>query len=384
MHIIAMVSVAIGLTVMIVSFLVLKGFQETVKDKIFGFSGHLVVTKFTLNNSVEEAPMDYNIELFNHPERYPAVRHVQEYAHKTGLIKTDQEVLGVVLKGVGRSYDTVAFADNLVEGTFPALPDSGYSSEVLLSRIISSKLKTKVGDRILVHFFQDPPRSRRLTVSGIYETNLSEYYDSRVIIGDIRLIQRLNDWADSIAGGLEVFATDAERIDEAGVGIGQRIDYDLNIERVSDRYIQVFEWLHLLSRQVNLLLAIILGVICLNMISIVLILVMERTQMVGILKALGGTDSFVRSIFIYSGMNLVLRGMVAGNVLGLGLCYLQQRFEIMTLNAADYYMSVVPVSWHWEIVLLLNLITFLMVSVVLLLPTMIIARINPIKAIRFD
>ena len=177
---------------------------------------------------------------------------------------------------------------------------------------------------------------------------------------------------------------DASHIEDAGMGIGERIDFDLNIERVSDRYIQVFEWLHLLSRQVNILLAIILGVICLNMISIVLILVMERTQIVGILKALGVTDSFIRSIFMHSGMNLVLRGLIFGNVLGLGLCYLQYRFEIVTLNAADYYMSVVPISWHWEIVLLLNLLTFGLVTAVLLLPTMIVARISPIKAIRFD
>lgn len=333
---------------------------------------------------MEEAPMDYNIDLFNHPENYPYVKHVQEYAHKTGLIKTDEEVLGVVVKGIGKSYDVDGFQENIVEGKFINLPDSGYSNEMMLSKIIASKLNAKVGDDIIIHFFQDPPRTRRLKVSGIYETNLSEYFDSRVVIGDIRLIQRLNDWADSIAGGIEVYATDLYHVDEAGMEIAQRIDYDLNIERVSDKYMQVFEWLHLLSRQVNILLAIILIVICVNMISIVLILVMERTQMIGMLKALGGTDSFIQSIFMYSGVNLVIKGLIFGNIFGLGLCYIQYRFKIVTLNAADYYMSVVPISWHWEIVLLLNLLTFVVVSLVLLLPTMIIARINPIKAIRFD
>lgn len=369
---------------MIIAFLILKGFQETVENKIYGFSGHLVVTKFSLNNSMEEAPMDYNINLFNHPEDFPYVKRVQEYAHKTGLIKTEDEVLGVVVKGVGKSYDIAAFQENMVEGKFIDFPDSGYSHDIMLSKTIAAKLNSKVGDDIIIHFFQDPPRTRKLKVSGIYETNLSEYFDSRVIIGDIRMIQRLNDWADSIAGGLEVYAQDVDHIDAAGLAIGERIDYDLSIERVSDKYMQVFEWLHLLSRQVNILLVIILIVICVNMISIVLILVMERTQMIGILKALGSSDSFIRSIFIYSGMRLILRGLFFGNTIGLGLCYLQYRFKIVTLNAADYYMSVVPISWHWEIVILLNLLTFVVVTIILLLPTMIIARINPIKAIKFD
>lgn len=369
---------------MVVSFLILKGFQETVENKIFGFSGHLLVTRFSMNNSLEETPMDYNIPLFRHPESFPFVGHVQEYAHKAGMIKTDEDVLGVFLKGVGQSFDTASFKENLIEGRFIHLPDSGYANEVVLSKVIATKLRAEIGDNLVIHFFQDPPRFRRLKVTGIYETNLSEYFDSRVVISDIRIIQRLNDWADSISGGLEIFAADASLIDEAGMGIGERLDYDLNIERVSDRYLQVFEWLQLVSRQVNILLVIILIVVCINMISIILILVMERTQMIGMLKALGGTDSFIRSIFLFNGMSLIIKGLLFGNLLGLGLCWLQYKFQIITLNAQDYYMSVVPISWHWDIVILLNLLTFAVVSLVLFLPTMIITRISPIKAIRFD
>jgi lipoprotein-releasing system permease protein len=383
-HKIAIGSIGVGLGALIVSFLILKGFQETVQNKIYGFSGHLLVTKFTMNNSLEEAPMNFNIDFYNHYEDFPYVAHVQEYAHKTGLIKTDDDVLGVVLKGVGKSFDANFFKENIVEGSFINLPDSGYSNEVMLSKVISGKLRAKVGDKLIIHFFQDPPRYRRLDVVGIYETNLSEYFDSRFIIGDIRLIQRLEGWADSICGGLEVFATDVDHIDAAGRGIGETIDYDLNIERVSDRYMQVFEWLDLVSRQVNILLVIILLVVCINMVSIILILVMERTQMIGMLKALGAADAFVQRIFVHRGISLILKGLLFGNLLGIGLCYLQYRFEIIKLNAADYYMSVVPISWHWEIVLLLNVLTFTVVTVILLLPTMIITRINPIKAIRFD
>jgi lipoprotein-releasing system permease protein len=204
------------------------------------------------------------------------------------------------------------------------------------------------------------------------------------VIGDIGLIARLNDWADSVAGGLEVFLKDVNHIDEAGQAMAETIDYDLNIEPISGKYIQVFEWLHLLSRQVNILLMIILVVVCVNMISIIMILVMERTQMIGMLKALGANNKLIRTIFVYNGINLIVKGLLFGNALGLALCYIQYKFKLIKLNPEDYYMSFVPISWHWEIVIVLNLITFLVVTVVLLLPTAIISRITPIKAIRFD
>lgn len=382
-HTIAIFSVAIGLAAAIVSFLIMKGFQETVKNKIYSFSGHLVITQFTMNNSPEERPMNYRIDIYNQQKQFPFIHHIQEYAHKAGLVKTEDEVVGVVIKGIGKSFDQQSFNENMVAGRFINFPDSGYANEIVLSKTIANVLQADVGDDIIIHFFQNPPRFRKLEVVGIYETNLTEYYDSRIILGDLRLIQRLNDWNDSIAGGLEVFVKDAE-IDDVGVAIGEMMDYDLNIERVSDRYMQVFEWLDLLSRQVNIFLVIILTVVCVNMISIVLILVMERTQMIGMLKALGARDGFIRSIFFYNGVNLIVKGLLLGNLLGLGLCFLQYKFQIIKLNPKDYYMSFVPISWHWEIVLMLNLLTLAVVSIVLFLPTMAISRINPIKAIRFD
>lgn len=328
--------------------------------------------------------MDLNIELYTNPSSFPSVVHVQEYAHKTGLIKTEDEVFGVVIKGIGKTFDEKAFKQNMVAGKFISFPDSGYSHEIVLSKIIAEKLKAKIGDDLIVHFFQNPPRFRKLSVAGIYETNLSEYFDSRVIIGDIGLIQRLNDWPDSVAGGLEVYVKDPDLQEEASVEIGEMMDYDLNVQPISERYMQIFEWLHLLSRQVNILLIIILIVVCVNMISIVLILVMERTQMIGMLKAVGANNALVRSIFVYSGVNLVVKGLVLGNFLGLGICFLQYQFKIIKLNPHDYYMDFVPIAWNWEIVALLNLLMLAIVSVVLLLPTMIISRINPIKAIKFD
>jgi lipoprotein-releasing system permease protein len=362
----------------------MKGFQETVQNKIYGFSSHLIVTKFTMNNSMEEQPFSYNLDIYNHAEQFGVIDHIQEFSHKAGLIKTDNEVLGVVFKGVGKSFDLQRFRKNMIAGEFIHFPDSGYSREVVLSEIISRKIDAKVGDDIVIHFFQNPPRFRKLKVAGIYETNLSEYFDDKIILGDIRMVQRLSGSADSIAGGLEIYVKDVNKVDEALTTIGDSMDYDLYLEKVSDKYIQVFEWLNLLSRQVNILLGIILTVVCVNMISVILILVMERTQMIGLLKAMGAQDRLIQSVFIYNGVSLIAKGLVYGNVIGLGLCYLQDTFKFIGLNPHNYYMDYVPIGWNWQIVIFLNLSVFVVVTLVLLLPTAIVTRISPIKAIRFD
>lgn len=432
-HKIAVASIAIGLAAAIVSFLIMQGFQSEVKNRIYGFSNHLLITKFTMSNAVEEQPFEYEIDLYTQPEKFPFVKHVQEYSHKAGLIKADEEVLGVVFKGVGAGYDVTRFQDNLLEGTFIDFPDSTYSNQVLLSRIIADKINAQVGDEVVVHFFQNPPRFRKLKVSGIYETNLSDYFDSKVVIGDIRLVQRLNDWASTQAGGLEVqldlsyyhelelrqkdfghylarveeriignpevdyellalagavlnykFDFDRAALEESARQIGEAMDYDLFLETVRDKYIQVFEWLDLIKRQVKILLVVILVVVCVNMISVILILVMERTPMVGILKAMGAQDRLIRSVFLYNGMSLIAKGLLLGNGIGLSLCFLQDYFKVIKLNPHDYYMECVPVQWDWVTVIFLNGLVFTTVVVVLLLPTRFITRINPIQAIRFD
>ena len=384
-HRIAVASIGIGLAACIVSFLVMLGFQETVKNKIYGFTGHLLITRFTMSNAMEEQPMNFHVKVYDDPKQFPYVTHVQEYAHKGGLIKTStDEVLGVFVKGVGPRFDTDAFGVNMVEGRFIDFPDSAQAGQVVVSRTIADKLNASVGDDVIVHFFQKPPRFRRLKITGIYETNLSEYFDGRFIICDIRMIQRLNDWSDSIAGGLEVFVNQEAQAEAVQEEIGESMDFDLSIELVKDKFMQVFEWLNLVRRQVNILLAIILVVVCVNMISIVLILVMERTQMIGMLKAMGARNGFIRSIFVFNGVNLIFKGLLLGNVLGLAACFIQWKFHLVKLNPHDYYMSYVPIGWHWDVVLVLNLVTFAVVTVVLLVPTMVISRISPIKSIRFD
>lgn len=431
-HTIAVTTIAIGLAAAIVSFLIMQGFQTAVKRKIYAFSNHLVITKFTMNNAVEEQPFNFHIGLYEHPARFPFVKNVQEYSHKAGLIKTEGEVLGIIFKGVGRGASNFAespeyFKENMVEGRFIRFNDSTYSREVVMSRVIANKIDVKVGDDIILHFFQNPPRFRKLKIVGLYETNLSDYFDGKVLIGDLRMVQQLNGWSANEAGGLEVtldmnqfgafdlwskglpfnkkeipaerdtlffaeempssvFSFDYDRaaLDNARITIANSMDYDLNVESVRDRFIQVFEWLDLVKRQVKILLVIILIVISVNMISVILILVMERVPMVGVLKALGATNQTVRSVFMYSGMSLIARGLLWGNFIGLGLCWVQDQFKIMKLNPHDYYVSYVPIEWSVWTVILLNLIIFGIVSFVLLLPAHWMVKISPVKAIRFD
>lgn len=428
-HKVAVITISIGLGAAIVSFLVMNGFQSTVKNKIYSFSSHMLIRNIASSSMLEERPFFFNtIDLVQHPEHYPMVSHVQEYAHKPGIIKTEDELMGIAFKGVSKSFDVNAFKEHLVEGEFIHLSDSATSLDVVLSRIIADKINAKVGDDVIVHFFQNPPRFRRLKVAGIYETNLSEYYDSKVIIGDLRLVQQLNGWADGVAGGVEVFI-DFDKFDKRELHslymddamdyiwasdwnlwdkliesynawssydfeemaleethriIGEAMDYDHKIDQTNYTFAPVFQWLGLIQRQVVLLLVIILAVVCVNMVSVVLILVMERTQMIGMLKALGARNGLVRSVFVYNGVNLILRGLFFGNLLGLGLCFLQYKYRIMKLNAHDYYMAFVPIDWSLDTVLLLNLLVVSVVTLVLLIPTAITTRINPIKAIRFD
>jgi lipoprotein-releasing system permease protein len=383
-HKIAVVSIAVGLAAAIVSFLIMLGFQETVKHKIYSFSGDLIITKYTLNNSTEEQPFNFNINLYNHYQTFGFIDHIQEYFQKPGLIKTDDDILGVVFKGVGKSFDVERFSENLTRGRFIQFSDSSYAKEVVLSETIADKLNVAIGDNIVIHFFQNPPRLRKLKVVGLYETNLSDYFDGKVVIGDIRMVQRLNDMSDSTAGGLQVYLKDNHAVDEAETRINESLDYNLLVEKISEKYLPVFEWLGLLGRQVNILLAIILTVVCVNMISVMLILVMERTQMIGVLKAVGAGNRLIRSVFVYNGINLILKGLLLGNALGLGLCLIQYKFHFIRLNAHDYYMSYVPIGWDWTIVVVLNVLVFAVVTGVLLLPTAIVSRIYPIKAIRFD
>lgn len=382
-HNIAIASIAIGLAIMIVSFLILKGFQHNIEEKIISFGGHMQVTKFTLSQSYEEDPVSKNIPLLHDASRFPYIKHIQEYANKVGMLKANNEVMGIVLKGVSNTFDTVNFLPNVIKGNYPDLSTQKISNEVMISQNVADKLNLEVGSKPLLYFIQNPPRVRKVSVSGIYETGMEDF-DEKIILGDIRLVQRINNWPDSLVGGLEVFVDNFDHIDQYAEDMDGEVGYDLYIEKISDRYAEIFDWLSLLNRNVVIFLTLTLFVACFNMISILLILIMERTHMIGVFKALGAMNRMIRRIFVFSGMRLIAMGLIIGDIIGIAFGFVQSKFQLIPLDPKNYYMDAVPIEWNWQLIILLNVLTFVLVSLVLVVPTMIISRISPIRSIRFD
>ena len=380
---IAVVSIGLGLAVLIVAFMVLYGFKTEIKNKIYSFSGHLIINKYSLSTSFEETSILLSDTLINQIESYEQTARYQPYAMKAGLLKTDEEVQGVIIKGVDNRFDTVGFGKQIIEGKFPDLLGEKYSTEVALSKKISDYLRLGIGDDVLVYFVQNPPRYRKLQVVGIYETGLEEF-DEKIIMGDLELIRRINSWKENQVGGVEVFVNDLTRLEEAETHLFNTLDIGLYVDKVTDKYVQIFDWLNLLNRNVVVLLTIILFVAGTSIISILLILIMERTQMIGLMKSIGAKNQLIRSIFIWNGIRLILRGLVWGDVVGIGIGALQYFFKIIPLDPSNYYMTHVPIEFDFVTILGLNLLVLTLIGLTLLIPVMIVSRVQPVKAIRFD
>lgn len=376
---------------MIISFSILEGFRSKIQGKIFSFGSHLQVTKHDLARSYTEAPLTINSELYQHSEKIPEVAHIQGVSHNLGLLKNrnNEEFTGAIFKGVSSDFDTSRFKQNLIDGQFIKFSKStegegpAWSNEILVSKRISNKLEIAVGDKVYMFFIKKDVLTRPLIVKGIYETGLEEF-DELIIIGDIRLNQNLNQWGDSLVGGYEIFVKDFKNLDVAFEKVFDAMDSEMQVEKISDRYIQIFDWLTLLDQNVVIFLFLILFVACFNMVSTLLIMIMERTNMIGLLKALGATNRQIQTIFLYNGLIIIVKGMVIGNIIGLGFCALQYYTNIIPLDPENYYMNTVPVEWNWLVIGGLNVLTFLLIGLVLIIPILVISNIKPIKAIKFD
>lgn len=380
---IAISSVAIGLAIMLMSILILGGFKQQIADKIYSFTGHLQVSKYTLSNSLESSPTTTNTDFYHNWQDLDYIKSVQAFAYKAGLLKANDAVEGVIIKGVGVDFDTASFSKNMVEGTFPNFTEEEYTTDVVISEKLAKLLQIEVKDKLLMYFVQNPPRYRQLTITGIFQTGLEEF-DERIIIGDVGMIQRLNDWEPDQVGGYEIFLKQGTDIDEAEAEIFDKVNSDQFVNNSKQKYNQYFEWLDLLNQNVRVFLGLILFVACFNMAAVLFILIMERTNMIGLLKAVGADNGLIRRIFYFSGIRLTLKGLLYGNVLALGLAALQYHFQIIPLDAENYYMSYVPILWDVKSILLINLAVLILVGVALTLPTFLVTRLKPIKAIRFD
>ncbi|SNR61483.1 ABC transporter permease [Hymenobacter mucosus] len=379
---IAIISIAMGLAVMVVSFAILEGFRNEIQSKIFSFGSHLQISKYDTNNSLEVEPIG-EPQLIQELKRNPQVKSFQPFARKTAIIKTKDEVLGVVLKGIDEKNGQSLMRKNLVEGKFLSFPDSSASNDVLVSRKVADKLRLKPGDNAQFYFIQNPPRVRRFTVRGIYQTGLDEF-DEVYVIGDIRQVRDLAGWPDSLVGGMEVTLKDFRRLDIVADNLYENLRYDLKLDKITEQYAQLFDWLQLLNRNVVIFLLLIIFVATFNMVATIFIMILERTNMIGVLKAIGATDNQIRSMFFFRGLSLTMRGMLYGNIVGLGFCAIQYFFHPIPLDPENYYMDRVPIHWDLFIILVLNAATFLTSLLAVLIPTYLIARIKPVTAIKFD
>ena len=387
---IAMAGIAIGLAVMIVSVAVVIGFKHQVRDKVIGMGSDIVVSSIEGAQLYQMNPVVANDSLLSVIQNIPQVSHVQRYATKPGMIMTADNFQGMIVKGVAQEYDWTYLKAHLQEGEIPALTDSVASNRVLVSRSMADKLSLKVGDKLYTYYIEGNVRARRLTVSGIFQTNFSAF-DDYFLITDMYMVRRLNGWEPDQVGGVEVAVSDYRFLNSVNDDIRGHIQEQTDrygaiyCSRTSEElYPQIFAWLDLLDTNVWVILILMTGVAGFTMISGLLIIILERTQMIGVLKALGANNASIRQIFLSFSVFLIGRGMCWGNVIGLSCCLIQYFFEPIKLDPATYYVNAVPVELHLGWIVLLNVCTLLVSVGMLVGPSYLISHIHPAKSIRFE
>lgn len=389
---IAVAGVAIGLAVMIISVCVVLGFKHTIRDKVVGFGSHIQVANFyTLQSSAIDQPIAIGDSMMNVLKRTDGVKHVQRFAMKQGILKTDNDFLGVMFKGVGPEFDSTFIHKNMVEGSIPHFSDQQSTNRILISKDMASKLNVKAGDRIFAYFIgEGGVRTRRFTISGIYQTNLAQY-DKTTCFCDLYTARKLNAWTDDMVTGAELTVNDFKQLNTTANDIINRVN------RTQDQYgntfssktirelsPQIFSWLDLLDLNVWIILAIMTAVAVVTMISGLLIIILERTTMIGVLKALGARNSTVRHTFLWFAAFIIGKGLLIGDAMALALILLQKLTGFAKLDPQTYYVDVVPVELDWMLIVALNIATMLIALFVLIAPSYLVSHIHPAKSMRYE
>jgi lipoprotein-releasing system permease protein len=389
-NVIAIIGIAMGLAVMILAVAILTGFKKQIREKVVGFGSHIQIMNFDSNISFETIPISDAQPFIPKIEKIPGITHLQVFATKAGIIKTEEEIQGVMLKGIGSDFDWNYFSSNMVDGSVFTVTDTGRTDKVIISKKISDMLRLRTGDSFVMHFIQDPPRMRKFTISGIYETSLEEF-DKIYVFCDIGHIKRLNGWNDDQISGFEIFIDDFEQLDQMTMAVRDAIGYNIKEEEtkfkvtsIRTKYPQIFDWLNFQDINVFIIILLMLVVAGFNMISGLLILILEKTNMIGILKALGSEDKTIRKVFLYQSAYLIGKGLFWGNLIGIGLAYIQLKTSIISLDPGSYYIKTVPVNLELTHILLLNAGTMAAIIFMLIVPSQLITRITPVKAIKYD
>lgn len=384
---IAISAIAIGMIMMIVSVATGIGLQQKIREKVSAFNGQIIISNYDNNQSeVTLVPISINQNFYPKFNDVPEVTHVQAIASKAGIIRTENEFEGIILKGVGRDYRWDNIKEYIVSGKIPDFSKE-INQEVLISQFLANRLNLKLGDSFNTFFLKEEqnklPNIRRFKIAGIFNSGFQDF-DATFVIGDIRHIQKINKWKSDQVGAFEVFTNDFSNITSIGEQVYEQTSSTLDTKTIVEKYSYIFEWLKLFDFNIIIILAIMIIVATINMIVALLVLILERTQMIGILKALGSSNWLVRKIFLYNAFYLVMRGLFWGNSIGISLLLIQQYFGIITLNPENYYVNQAPVDINLIHIFLLNLLTITVCFLVLLIPSYIITKISPVKAIRFD
>ncbi len=386
----AVAGIALGLSIMILSIAIVTGFKKEIQNKVIGFGSHIIIENLGTNSSFEAAPISKNQVFYSQLPKINGIKHIQRFATKAGIIKTKDAIEGTILKGVDTDFDWTFFQKYLEEGSVLKIDSSLRSNEILISRSIANILKIKIYDEINIYFIQEPPKVRKFKITGIYNTGLGEY-DKMYLICDIKHIQRLNSWSSDKISGFEVLIDDFDKIDEMQNIVFSKagnIFFDdgskLNIKSIKETNPAIFEWLELTNMNVQIILILMTLVAGINMISGLLIIILERTNMIGILKALGANNLSIRKVFLYNSFFFIGKGFLWGNLIGIGLSLIQLSFNIIPLEPTTYYLTSVPINLNLTHILILNLVSMLIVFLMMLLPAILISYIEPIKAIKFN
>ncbi len=388
---IAVIGISLGLAVMILAVAIASGFKSEISNKLIGFGSHIQIINYDTNISYETAPIDKDQPFFEEVKNLKGVKQIQQFGMKAGIIKTkSKDIHGVVLKGVGSDFDWSFFDRSMVAGETFNVTDTSRTDQIIISEHIANLLKLKPGDKIAAYFIQDPPRMRVFSISGIYNTSLAEF-DEKFILVDLGHIQRLNNWEKNQISGYEVIIDEFNQIDKLSRDIRDIVGFHfdpngakLKVQSIKEKYPQMFDWLNLTDMNVWIILILMTAVAGFNMVSGLLILILERTNMIGILKAMGTKNWSIRKIFLYQSGFLISKGLLWGNIIGIAICFIQIKFQLFSLDPSSYYLEAVPVNlklWH---ILALNLGTLAITVLMLVIPSYIISKLSPEKTIRFE
>ena len=384
---IAIAAIAIGMIMMIISVATGIGLQQKIRQKVAAFNGHIIITNYDENQSqLSLTPISTHQDFYPKFKNVEGINHVQAVATKSGIIRTETAFEGIIFKGVGKEYRWNNLQEYLVIGKLPNL-NNQLNDEVLISEFLANRLNLKVGDKFNTFFMKEDsnqkPNLRVFRITGIFNSGFQEF-DSTYIIGDIRHIQRINKWESDQVGAFEVFVDDFNAIQEKGQEVYENTGSTLDTKTIVEKYYYIFEWLKLFDFNIIVILIIMIVVATINMVVALLVLILERTQMIGILKSMGANNWTVRKIFLYNAFYLITKGLFWGNLIGVGMLLIQQNFGVIKLNPENYYVNEAPVFIDFGTIFLLNIGTVLICLLILLIPSYIITKISPIKAIRFD